>query len=136
MEPLDSDRKECPRCAEMVKVRAKMCRFCTFEFEESKVQGEIPAPHKLDRQIPVEDNSIQYSAPKGQEIKYGLYGLLFVAILMIAIISASKSSSGHHAPEKRYTLGGDEIQENGLTRSQELEIVSHCNEKPNAWDCR
>lgn len=26
------DEKECPQCAEMVKFRAKMCRFCRYEF--------------------------------------------------------------------------------------------------------
>lgn len=30
-----SDMKECPQCAEMVKARAKICRFCNYKFEEA-----------------------------------------------------------------------------------------------------
>ena len=29
-----SDTKECPKCAELVKARAKICRFCGHEFNE------------------------------------------------------------------------------------------------------
>jgi len=29
----ESNSKECPRCAEIVKLRAKVCRFCNYEFE-------------------------------------------------------------------------------------------------------
>ncbi len=28
-----SENKECPKCAESVKARAKICRFCNYEFE-------------------------------------------------------------------------------------------------------
>lgn len=28
-----SDTKECPRCAETIKAKAKMCRYCNYEFE-------------------------------------------------------------------------------------------------------
>lgn len=30
-----ADTKTCPRCAEMVKAAAKVCRFCGYEFEPS-----------------------------------------------------------------------------------------------------
>lgn len=30
-----NDTKECPQCAEIVKARAKICRFCNYKFEES-----------------------------------------------------------------------------------------------------
>lgn len=30
---IGGDEKECPRCAEFVKGRAKVCRFCGYEFE-------------------------------------------------------------------------------------------------------
>lgn len=29
------DTKECPQCAEIVKAKAKICRFCNYKFEES-----------------------------------------------------------------------------------------------------
>lgn len=28
------DKKECPSCAEMVKAKAKKCRFCGYEFDD------------------------------------------------------------------------------------------------------
>lgn len=31
--PTESDTKECPRCAETIKAKAKMCRYCNYEFE-------------------------------------------------------------------------------------------------------
>jgi len=30
----ENNSKECPRCAEIVKLRAKVCRFCNYEFED------------------------------------------------------------------------------------------------------
>ena len=30
---IDANHKECPRCAEIIKLRAKVCRFCGHEFE-------------------------------------------------------------------------------------------------------
>lgn len=27
------DSKECPQCAEIVKAKAKLCRFCNYKFE-------------------------------------------------------------------------------------------------------
>lgn len=29
-----NDRKECPQCAEIIKFRAKICRYCNYKFEE------------------------------------------------------------------------------------------------------
>ncbi len=35
--PVDS--KECPMCAEMIKKKAKICRFCGYRFEEENQEG-------------------------------------------------------------------------------------------------
>ncbi len=32
-EPVIDDTKECPQCAETVKARARICRFCHYQFE-------------------------------------------------------------------------------------------------------
>jgi hypothetical protein len=34
--PLSGIEKKCPRCAELVKAEAKICRFCQFEFSVEK----------------------------------------------------------------------------------------------------
>lgn len=71
MEAIHGDQKECPRCAEMVKARAKICRFCTHEFEEQEAQAEIIASEKLDKPIPLKNSSTHYSDTMGAGVGKG-----------------------------------------------------------------
>ena len=34
------DRKECPRCAELIKQKAKYCRFCQYEYTDAEWNAE------------------------------------------------------------------------------------------------
>lgn len=36
---LEAGGKKCPRCAEIVKEQAKVCRFCGHEFPEARAYG-------------------------------------------------------------------------------------------------
>ena len=36
----EADEKECPCCAELIKRKATICRYCRFEFEDMKQEGE------------------------------------------------------------------------------------------------
>ena len=38
---LKSLEKECPACAEDVKLKAKICRFCGYEWSEDEVEKAI-----------------------------------------------------------------------------------------------
>jgi len=40
-EKIINDTKECPVCAETIKVKAKMCRYCRHEFTDEEVQKSI-----------------------------------------------------------------------------------------------
>lgn len=33
-DPLEVDTKECPMCAETIKEKARVCRFCSYEFKQ------------------------------------------------------------------------------------------------------
>ena len=69
-----------------------------------------------------------------KKILWWIVGSIVVAFLIFGVFLNPDPLT---VPDrKRYSLEGDEIQSNGLTVEQELEIASHCNEKPNAWDCR
>lgn len=36
----EGDSKECPQCAEKVKSKAKICRFCSYKFSEEEINKE------------------------------------------------------------------------------------------------
>ncbi len=45
----EADEKECPKCAETVKYKAKICRFCGHEFDDIEKPTAIsPQPSKGD----------------------------------------------------------------------------------------
>jgi hypothetical protein len=47
-EALASGSKKCPRCAELVKREASICRFCRYDFESAEITGSRPrAPAAL-----------------------------------------------------------------------------------------
>lgn len=62
--------------------------------------------------------------------------MIIVVILLIKANQDDQSRYSSVQNSKNYTLDGEEIQDNGLTASQEMEIIDHCNERPNAWDCK
>lgn len=40
----EAEEKECPECAERVKARARVCRFCGYNFDPGALQGRAPGP--------------------------------------------------------------------------------------------
>jgi hypothetical protein len=43
---LATDERECPRCAETIKARAEMCRFCQLDLVETKAEAEPRASNE------------------------------------------------------------------------------------------
>ena len=33
----DTDTKECPKCAEVIKAKASVCRFCNYDFDQEPI---------------------------------------------------------------------------------------------------
>jgi hypothetical protein len=46
-----SDYKECPRCRETIKLRAKYCRFCHLEYSAGEYEAEQAAFKKLEAKL-------------------------------------------------------------------------------------
>ena len=54
------DTKECPMCAENVKAKAKICRFCRFEFDQLLKESHL-AKGALDKETldePIEEQAL------------------------------------------------------------------------------
>jgi len=43
--------KKCPKCAEQVKVEARVCRFCGFDFPSITPPQDKPEPAKIEEKI-------------------------------------------------------------------------------------
>ena len=54
------DTKECPMCAETVKARAKICRFCRHEFEFETEEIYSPVMDSIELETPETENEIFY----------------------------------------------------------------------------
>jgi len=54
------DTKECPMCAETVKEKAKICRFCRHEFEFETEEMESPVIDSPELETPATTNEIFY----------------------------------------------------------------------------
>jgi hypothetical protein len=71
---MSTDTIECPFCAEIIKAKAKKCRFCDEFLEEGLTQEAILAEHKERKQAleegaqaPVATVTVQTQAPAPQE---------------------------------------------------------------------
>jgi ribosomal protein L7/L12 len=60
MDKYYKDTKECPMCAETVKAKAKICRFCRHEFEFETEEINPPAMDSPELETPATTNEIFY----------------------------------------------------------------------------
>ena len=60
MDKFYKDTKECPMCAETVKAKAKICRFCRHEFEFETEEINPPAMDSLEPDPPATTKEIFY----------------------------------------------------------------------------
>lgn len=49
--PPTGSQKKCPKCAEMVKTEAIICRFCQYEFPVDVVKKEVSGPVQIGEKI-------------------------------------------------------------------------------------
>lgn len=68
--------KKCPRCAEFVKVEAKICRFCNYQFKEEEMKPERPL---------TEEEWIEQKKRKEKQSKLNLF---FFGIAILGTIIA------------------------------------------------
>jgi len=52
-----SDEKECPQCAETIKLKAKVCRFCGYEFSSEELEDSLEKANKKIRELESKINS-------------------------------------------------------------------------------
>lgn len=76
---MNDDEKRCPRCAEIVKKQAAVCRFCQYNF--SRPAGEYAPPSDRPQVI--------YTAPQKNSFQscmgcVGVCAAVFAGILVLA----------------------------------------------------
>jgi len=54
-----SNEKECPRCAETIKLKAKVCRFCGYEFSGEEIEAAIEEANEATEKVTAEIEDIQ-----------------------------------------------------------------------------
>ncbi len=68
-----SDIKECPMCAETIKLKAKVCRFCGYSFSNEEITKSIELSKKKNNTL---NNFKEENHTENQEDK-GLYKIVF-----------------------------------------------------------
>ncbi len=91
------DVKECPRCAELIKRRARYCRFCQYEYSEDEFEIE---QERFDEELKDHENRdrearhIQKGIPyKGYQIRKSQHGLFFEVFELDMKVKGSKDYS-------------------------------------------
>lgn len=78
---MEAGEKKCPNCAETVKVEAKVCRHCGYNFETGQAPGAVASP------VPPKKKS---GLMKGG---LGCLGLVVLVIVLAMVFGGSKNGS-------------------------------------------
>lgn len=95
---MHADERECPFCAEIIKARAKVCRYCSRELitAESAFAGEKPStPHE---KIPSSDPIPQKKKTTKKETALGcgcMVIIAFAALWIIGVLFGGKKEPEH-----------------------------------------
>lgn len=93
--PPDDQGKECPRCAEVIRAKAVVCRFCGHEMalgsaaQQSSPGYPVPPTHQADEVVPIISN------PLRQVLRGSINGcaLLLLAAAMVFVFLVARSCS-------------------------------------------
>ena len=85
--PLEEETKQCPKCAEIIKLKAVICRFCKHEYNEAEVKKTIQEFEERKDKIAAQDDfttSLQpYYIPRRTRISFVL---IYLMVLLFGFI--------------------------------------------------